>query len=421
MRDNQLREFEEEVHPQERPENEDVYSDDPSSGALLNHIARSEESGSSLSTSSDDATGTHISQNRFALESLYFRSFQGTTLLTRKEEVTLARKIDEGTRRIKLALKHATALLTAHVPAASARDLIQELTAIRRLSGLSAIVLDRAETLLAACVDSSSRMRSSLSLDAHQELLSSLTAVQQARRRLEGAKDELVRHNLRLVIDVAKRYTSHGLTLLDLVQEGNIGLMKAAERYQYRKGFKFSTYATWWIRQGITRALSEQSRVIRVPVHQSEAASRIARAGRQLELQLGRPARIEEIAQALRLRPDRVRDTVAAFQEPVGLETPIGDAQVLGSLIPDDQTAPPDQAVHRMEREQQLDRLLSPLTPREQAVIRMRFGIGTDRIMTFAEIGKQLDLSRERVRQIEAQALQKLKSPATRETLASIQ
>jgi len=248
-----------------------------------------------------------------------------------------------------------------------------------------------------------------------------VTDIKTARPQLENAKDELVRHNLRLVIDVAKRYTSHGLTLLDLVQEGNIGLMKAAERYQYRKGFRFSTYATWWIRQGITRALSEQSRVIRVPVHQSEAASRIARAGRRLELQLGRPAQSEEIARVLRLRPDRVRETVAAFQEPVGLETPIGEEQVLGSLIPDDQTAPPDHYVHRLEREIQLTHLLSPLTAREQAVIRMRFGIGSDKTMTLVEIGEQLDLSRERVRQIEAHALRKLKSAATRETLASIQ
>jgi RNA polymerase primary sigma factor len=139
-----------------------------------------------------------------------------------------------------------------------------------------------------------------------------------------------------------------------------------------------------------------------------------------LELQLGRPARIEEIAQILRLRPERVRDTVEALQEPVGLETPIGDGQALGSLIPDDQTAPPDHYVHRVEREKQLNRLLTPLTAREQAVIRMRFGIGSDKIMTLVEIGEQLGLSRERVRQIEAVALRKLKSPATRETLASI-
>lgn len=421
MRDDCLREFEEKVHPQERSDDADIYNDDPSSGALLTHIAAGDEPDSSLDTPRSDHAGSHLSQNRFALESLYFRSFQGTTLLNREEEVALARTIDEGTRRIKLAIKHATTLLTTHASAASTRGLIQELAAIRRLSGLSAIVLDRAETLLAACVNSPSQVESYLPRDAHHALCASLREIQEARRWLEDAKDELVRHNLRLVIDVAKRYTSHGLTLLDLVQEGNIGLMKAAERYQYRKGFKFSTYATWWIRQGITRALSDQSRVIRVPVHQSEAASRIARAGRQLELQLGRPARIEEIAHALRLRPERVRDTVAAFQEPVGLETPIGDAQILGSLIPDDQTAPPDCYVHRMEREQQLDRLLRSLTPREQAVIRMRFGIGTDRIMTFVEIGEQLDLSRERVRQIEAHALRKLKSPETRETLASIQ
>lgn len=421
MRDDHLREAEGEVLTLERSDEEDLYSDDSSSGALLNQIARSEESGSSLDSSSDDGSGLRLSQNRFALESLYFRSFRGTTLLTAKEEVALAKHIDEGSRRIRVALKRAIGILRASTPATLIGDLVEELTDIRRLSGFSAVVLDRAEAMLTFCLSPPSDIRSSLPSASRQELAGLVAEIKAARPQLENAKDELVRHNLRLVIDVAKRYTSHGLTLLDLVQEGNIGLMKAAERFQYRKGFKFSTYATWWIRQGITRALSEQSRVIRVPVHQSEAASRIARASRRLELQLGRPAQIEEIARFLRLRPERVRDTVAAFQEPVGLETPIGDEQVIGSFIPDDQTAPPDQYVHRMEREMQLTRLLSPLTAREQAVIRMRFGIGSDKIMTLVEIGEHLDLSRERVRQIEAHALRKLKSSATRETLAAIQ
>lgn len=420
MRDDHLREGEERTYLFEQGESEDVYSDNPSSGDLLNHIGRDNESDSSLDLSGQDTLGARNPQHRFALESLYFHSFRGISLLTSKEEIALAKQIDEGTRCIKLVLKHAATLLTKHGPPPSAGDLIGGLVTIRRLSGLSAIAMNRAEALLTACVSSSSPIASCLPMEAHQALQSSLTQIKQARRRLEDAKEELVRHNLRLVIDVAKRYTSHGLTLLDLVQEGNIGLMKAAERYQYRKGFKFSTYATWWIRQGITRALSEQSRVIRVPVHQSEAASRIARARRRLELRLGRPARMEEIARVLRLRPERVRDTVEAFQEPIGLETPIGDGQALESLIPDDQTAPPDSYVHRVEREEQLNRLLSPLTAREQAVIRMRFGIGSDKIMTLVEIGEQLDLSRERVRQIEAMALRKLKSPATRETLASI-
>ncbi|MDR4462733.1 MAG: sigma-70 family RNA polymerase sigma factor [Nitrospira sp.] len=420
MRDDHLRETEERTYLSEQGESEEVYSDDPSSGALLNQIGRTDEPHSSLGISSEDTVGAPDPQHRFALESLYFRSFRGITLLTSKEEIALARQIDEGTRCIKLALKQVTTLVSKHVPSPSAGDLVEELTTIRRLSGLSAIALNRTEALVMACGNSSSSIASYLPLEAHQALRSLLTQVKQARRRLEDAKEELVRHNLRLVIDVAKRYTSHGLTLLDLIQEGNIGLMKAAERYQYRKGFKFSTYATWWIRQGITRALSEQSRVIRVPVHQSEAASRITRTRRRLELQLGRPAQIEEIARALRLRPERVRDTVEAFQEPVGLDSPIGDGQALGSLIPDDQTAPPDHYVHRVEREQQLNRLLTPLTTREQAVIRMRFGIGSDKTMTLVEIGEQLDLSRERVRQIEALALRKLKSPASRETLASI-
>ena len=197
--------------------------------------------------------------------------------------------------------------------------------------------------------------------------------------------------------------------------------MKAAERYQYRKGFKFSTYATWWIRQGITRSLADQSRTIRIPVHQTEASHRILRVTRRLAQQFGRPARLEEIAHLLHMRPERLRETVLAFQEPVALETPIGDGDTqFGDMIPDQQAIPPDAHVHRIELTEQLDRILSILTPREQTVIRLRFGIGYDEASTLEQVGQSLSVTRERIRQIEAKALKKLKTPHIKELFAAI-
>jgi RNA polymerase primary sigma factor len=357
----------------------------------------------------------------FSLESLYFRSISGTPLLTQEEELALAKHVDEGTRRIKLSLKHAMAILTAQAQGESVRSTVQELRTIRGLSGLSAVALDRAEALLRPYAEPDDQ-NTGLPLEMHQHLLAALVEIQEARRQLEQGKEELVRRNFRLVVSIAKRYISRELTLLDLIQEGMIGLMKAAERFQYRKGVKFGTYATWWIRQGITRALAEQSRVIRIPVHQSEASSRIARAGKQLEQQFGRPPRIEEIAQALRLRPERVRDTLEALQEPMRLQTPVGDGGAdFGDLLPDLQIPSPDTYTHRLERQKQLDHLLQPLTPREAMVIRMRYGIGYDKAMTLDEVGARLDLSGERIRQLEAHALKKLNTPDARAILASMQ
>ncbi len=414
MRSDKLETADEDLHAPELCDPEDKDQDDASSGALLNRIVSHQQSDASPTLSLPSHADGRAPQNPFALESLYFRSFRGLLLLSKKEELDLAKSIDHATRRIKASLKHASAVLNQVGPL---KETLQELSVIRRLSGLSATVLDRAETLIRLHTEPSSL----LPPEAHREFLAVLRDIREARRRLEDAKEELVQRNLRLVVDIAKRYTTQGLTLLDLVQEGNIGLMKAAERYQYRKGFRFSTYATWWIRQGITRALAEQSRVIRVPVHQSEAAGRIARTGRRLELQLGHPPELEDIARALRLRPERVRDTVAAFQMPVGLETPVGDGHtLLGALIPDEHTAPPDSFVHRLEREKQIEHMLSPLSPRENSVIRMRFGLGCDKVRTLAEVGEQLRLSRERVRQIEAHALRKLRNSASWEALVSI-
>ena len=290
----------------------------------------------------------------------------------------------------------------------------------RGLSGFSATALDKVEQAIVNVLKPASKEMKPAAAIAKQ-LKTLLDEIKTARVVLERGKDEMVRCNLRLVVDVAKHYTHRGLTLLDLVQEGNIGLMKAAERYQHRKGFKFSTYATWWIRQGITRALADQSRTIRIPVHQTEASSRILRVTRRLGQQFGRPAKLEEIADVLRMRPERLHETVQAFQEPVALERPVGDGDTeFGEMIPDHQVPPPDAHVHRTEMTQQLDRILGTLTPREQTVIRLRFGIGYDEPCTLEQVGQNLSVTRERIRQIEAKALKKLKTPEIKELFAAI-
>jgi RNA polymerase primary sigma factor len=288
------------------------------------------------------------------------------------------------------------------------------------LSGFSAVALDRAEAALEQLIVEA-RASGKASAFRVKRLTAGRRQVREARTILERAKDELVRCNLRLVVDIAKHYNGRGMTLLDLVQEGNMGLMKAAERYQYRKGFKFSTYATWWIRQGITRALADQSRTIRIPVHLTEASHRIVRTARRLVQQLGREARVEEIGKALHQRPDKIQETMQAFQEPVSLDNPVGDGEtLLGELIADRQAVTPDSHVHRSELTRELDRILSTLTPREQTVIRLRFGIGQDEPCTLEQVGQSLSVTRERIRQIEAKAIKKLKTPEIKQMFAAI-
>ena len=402
------------VLPGTTPNMDQTGLDQRSAGELISGIAYG-------STSDSCGTDGRSTTNPYHLESVYFQSFRGAPLLTRNEERVLAKQIDDASRRIRFVLKQAMITLASYDQTDALREMIKELGTIKRLSGLSAVALDRVDALISSCLETVVPSQT-IAPDAPHNLQIHLTEIRQTRRLLENAKEELVRRNLRLVVDIARRYTSDGLTLLDLIQEGNIGLMRAAERYQYRKGFKFSTYATWWVRQGITRARAEQSRIIRVPVHQSEASSRIAHVRARLQQQLGRRPRMEEIAHAVRLRTERVCEVVQAFQETVRLETPVGDGDSdFGSFLRDQQTPPPDAYVHRQERERQLDHLLSSLTPRETTVIRMRFGIGYDHALTLVEVGAQLHLSRERIRQIEADALGKLKTSDTRTIFASIQ
>lgn len=399
----------------------DVDADDPEASDLLDVIGREtvvEEPSEELTKK---VSRTAVSGGPFLLESLYFRSFGERALLTREEEIELAKKIDSGTSIIRKALRHAIQAFSRLKRSDSVVESQRTLQMVRGLSGLSASAIDKAEQSLTGMIEQGSGQQK-LPMTTAKQLKEGLATLRCARIILERAKDELVRCNLRLVVDIAKHYTGRGLTLLDLVQEGNIGLMKAAERYQYRKGFKFSTYATWWIRQGITRALADQSRTIRIPVHQTEASHRILRVTRRLGQQLGRPARLEEVAQVLRMRPERLHETVQAFQEPVALEKPVGDGSTeFGELLPDLQAVPPDAHVHRTEMSHQLERILATLTPREQTVIRLRFGIGHDEACTLEQVGQSLSVTRERIRQIEAKALKKLKTPLVKEMFAAIQ
>ncbi len=398
----------------------DADTDHSEDSDLLDMIGRNSTEVESVQEAPKPIKRQIESSSPFLLESLYFQSFGERALLTREEETALAKRIDQGSTMIRGTLLHVHRLLASVKRTQTITEVQQTLQTIRRLSGLSATALDKVERSLLDLIKGEDGVK--VPATVIKALKSDLARVRQARQVLEKAKDELVRCNLRLVVDVAKHYTRRGLTLLDLVQEGNIGLMKAAERYQYRKGFKFSTYATWWIRQGITRALADQSRTIRIPVHQTEASHRILRVTRRLGQQLGRPAKLEEIANVLRMRPERLHETVQAFQEPVALEHPVGDGGTeFGELLPDLQAVSPDAHVHRTEMTHQLDRILENLTPREQTVIRLRFGIGYDQPSTLEQVGQNLSVTRERIRQIEAKALKKLKTPAIKEMFAAIQ
>ena len=248
-------------------------------------------------------------------------------------------------------------------------------------------------------------------------LLSAEEEIELALRMEEGdeeAKKKLAEANLRLVVSIAKRYVGRGMLFLDLIQEGNLGLIKAVEKFDYRKGFKFSTYATWWIRQAITRAIADQARTIRIPVHMVETINKLIRVSRQLLQELGREPTPEEIAEEMNMPVERVREILKISQEPVSLETPIGEEEDshLGDFIPDDNIpVPADAAAFTLLKEQLLE-VLSTLTDREQKVLRLRFGLDDGRARTLEEVGKEFNVTRERIRQIEAKALRKLRHPS---------
>ncbi|HDO36512.1 MAG TPA: sigma-70 family RNA polymerase sigma factor [Nitrospirae bacterium] len=379
----------------------------------------------------------------------YFHSMGDISILTKDEETDLAKNLEQGRfiirdiitafpiyKKFEISLDGEDETMTEderadevlrltveHVEEVSRylRSIDRKIARYGGLKGLRAKITEKKkngknilklQSLYKESREEYKRIESELGIKI-EEFRKAWDRISKAQLLVTTAKNELITRNLRLVVNIAKNYVGRGLPLLDLIQEGNIGLMKAVDKFKYQKGFKFSTYATWWIRQAITRALIDQTKTIRVPVHMMEFYNRVTKATRELTQRLGREPSNEEIAKKLEVPARKVEEVFRAIQDPIALQTPVGDEDTeLEDFIGDKNSPSPFFDAELTESSEHIQRVLRTLTPKEEKVIRMRFGIGVDRDHTLEEVGRHLSITRERVRQIEAKALRKLKHPS---------